>query len=101
VTWKAELPQGFGATSSLFIPAATILCAFAMVGRIRYPHFVNRYLRGRKSLGAVATATVVVAVSVWWFHEALAAAMTGYALSGPLGAAFRRRTDAVAGTDGA
>jgi CDP-diacylglycerol--serine O-phosphatidyltransferase len=101
VTWKAELPQGFGATSSLFIPAATILCAFAMVGRIRYPHFVNRYLRGRKSLGAVATATVVVAVSVWWFHEALAAAMTGYALSGPLGAAFRRRADAVAGTDGA
>lgn len=98
VTWKDELPPGFGATGSLFIPAATLLCAFAMVSRVRYPHFVNRYLRGRKSLPAVAAATVVVALSVWWFHEALAIAMTGYALSGPVGAAFRRR-DAHGGPD--
>ena len=98
VTWKAELPGGFAQASSLLIPAATLLCAFAMVSRVRYPHFVNRYLRGRKSLGAVAAATMVVALAVWWFHEALAIAMTGYALSGPLGAALRRHP-AEAGAD--
>ena len=96
VTWRAELPAGFGATSSLLIPVATLLCAFAMVSKVRYPHFVNRYLRGRKSLGAVAGATVVVAMSVWWFHEALALAMTGYALSGPAMGLFRAKSAAPA-----
>ena len=96
VTWKAELPAGFGATSSLLIPVATLLCAFAMVSKVRYPHFVNRYLRGRKSLAAVAGAIVVVAMSVWWFHEALALAMTGYALSGPAMGPFRAKPEDAA-----
>jgi CDP-diacylglycerol--serine O-phosphatidyltransferase len=96
VTWKDQLPTGFGAASSLLIPAATLLCAFAMVSRVRYPHFVNRYLKGRKSLPAVATACAVVALSVWWFHEALAIALTGYALSGPMSALFRRQAPKVA-----
>jgi CDP-diacylglycerol--serine O-phosphatidyltransferase len=90
VTWKDELPAGFGATSSLIIPAATLACAFAMVSRVRYPHFVNRYLKGRKSIPTVAAAMMVVAIAVWWFHESLAIAMTGYALSGPISALFRR-----------
>jgi CDP-diacylglycerol--serine O-phosphatidyltransferase len=90
VTWKAELPVGFGATSSLIIPAATLACAFAMVSRVRYPHFVNRYLKGRKSIPTVAAAMMVVAIAVWWFHESLAIAMTGYALSGPISSLFRR-----------
>ena len=95
VTWKAELPAGFGSTSSLFIPAATLLCAFAMVSPMRYPHFVNRYLKGRKSLPAMAAMLVVVAIGVWWFHEALAIGMTGYALSGPIGSLFQRRPPAA------
>ena len=37
---------------------------------------------------------MVVAVAVWWFHEALALALTGYALSGPVGALLRRRPEA-------
>jgi len=95
VTWKDELPAGFGRASALLIPLATMLCAFAMVSRVRYPHFVNRYLKGRKSVSAVALALMVVAVAVWWFHEALALALTGYALSGPVGALLRRRPEAA------
>lgn len=94
VTWRDELPAGFGRASALLIPLATMLCAFAMVSRVRYPHFVNRYLKGRKSVPAVALALMVVAVAVWWFHEALALALTGYALSGPVGALLRRRPEA-------
>ena len=94
VTWKDELPAGFGRASALLIPLATMLCAFAMVSRVRYPHFVNRYLKGRKSVPTVAFALMVVAVAVWWFHEALALALTGYALSGPVGALLRRRPEA-------
>ena len=97
VTWKDALPAGFGATSSLIIPATTLLCALAMVGKVRYPHFVNRYLKGRKPLAGVAAAVAVVLLSVWWFHEALALALTGYALSGPVGMLARRRPAAEAG----
>ena len=97
VTWRDELPPGFGRASALLIPLATLLCAFAMVSRVRYPHFVNRYLRGRKSVPAVAITLMVLATSVWWFHEALALALTGYALSGPVGMLARRRPAAEAG----
>lgn len=91
VTWRDDLPAGFAATSAMVIPAATLLCAFAMVSRLRYPHFVNRVLKGRRSMATVAAMVVAVAGSVWWFHEALAIALSAYALSGPLLAAFRRR----------
>jgi hypothetical protein len=40
---------------------------------------------------AVAFALMVVAIAVWWFHESLAVALTGYALSGPVGALLGRR----------
>jgi CDP-diacylglycerol--serine O-phosphatidyltransferase len=90
VTWKEDLPAGFGPASALAIPAATLLCAFAMVSRVRYPHFVNRYLKGRKSVPAVAIGLMIVATAVWWFHEALAIAMTAYALSGPVTSLARR-----------
>jgi phosphatidylserine synthase len=100
VTWKDELPAGFGSASALVIPAATLLCAFAMVSRVRYPHFVNRYLKGRKSVPAVAIGLMIVATAVWWFHEALAIAMTAYALSGPATALVRRPAPAGAPSAG-
>lgn len=91
VVWRDDLPTGFAATSAMAIPAVTLLCAFAMVSRLRYPHFVNRYLKGRKSLPAVAAIVVAVAVGVWWFHEALALALVGYSLSGPAILLMRKR----------
>jgi hypothetical protein len=78
----------------------TLLCAFAMVSRVRYPHFVNRYLKGRKSVPAVAIGLMIVATAVWWFHEALAIAMTAYALSGPATALVRRPAPAGAPSAG-
>jgi hypothetical protein len=51
---------------------------------------VNRYLKGRKSVPAVAIGLMIVATAVWWFHEALAIAMTAYALSGPVTSLARR-----------
>ena len=45
----------------------------------------------------VAITLMVLATSVWWFHEALALALTGYALSGPVGMLARRRPAPEAG----
>ena len=35
------------------VPAMTLLSGLLMVSAIRYPHIVNRYLRGKRSLGRV------------------------------------------------
>lgn len=76
-------PASFGPTAALAIPAVTLLCAFAMVSRLRYPHFVNRYLKGRKSFVKVVGLVVMLAMGAWWFHQVLAVALVCYALSGP------------------
>lgn len=78
-----EEPVSFAPIAALAIPAVTLLCAFAMVSRLRYPHFVNRYLKGRKSFAFIAGLVMVLAAGAWWFHELLAAGLVAYALSGP------------------
>lgn len=87
----APEPESFAPIGALAIPAVTLLCALAMVSRIRYPHFVNRYLKGRKSFAFIAGLVMVLAAGAWWFHEILAAAMVLYALSGPVSSLFRPR----------
>ncbi|MFO0782665.1 MAG: CDP-alcohol phosphatidyltransferase family protein [Phycisphaerales bacterium] len=87
-------PASFAPISALAIPAVTLLCALAMVSRMRYPHFVNRYLKGRKSFGSVAFLVVVLAAGAWWFHYVLAGALVIYALSGPFVSLFQPRTAA-------
>ena len=91
-----EEPESFAPIGALAIPAVTLLCAFAMVSRVRYPHFVNRYLKGRKSFAFIAGLVMVMAASAWWFHEVLAAALVAYALSGPAMALFGSRRHAGA-----
>ncbi len=76
-------PESFAPIAALAIPAVTLLCALAMVSRMRYPHFVNRYLKGRKSFGRVAALVMVLAAGAWWFHQMLAVALVCYAMSGP------------------
>lgn len=77
-------PASFGPTAALVLPAVTLLCAFAMVSKLRYPHFVNRYLKGRKSFVKIVFLVSVLAMGAWWFHEVLAVSLVAYALSGPV-----------------
>lgn len=78
-----EEPESFAPIGALAIPAVTLLCAFAMVSHMRYPHFVNRYLKGRKSFAFIAGLVMVMAAGAWWFHWVLALGLVAYALSGP------------------
>lgn len=89
--WAQDAPAGFDRISSLFIPLVTILCAIAMVSRMRYAHLVNRYLRGRRSFLYVVFLAVLLVAAIFWLHAVMAAGFVVYALSGPWSAIFRRR----------
>jgi phosphatidylserine synthase len=84
-----EVDPGLARWSSLGIPAVMLLCAIAMVSRIRYVHFANQFLRGTKSYPAMVRLLVVLLLAIWWPQEVLAVAFTAYVFSGPVLAAYR------------
>ena len=87
---------------SIVLPLVTMIVALLMVSRIRYPHLVNQYIRGKKPFNYLVKLVVVV-VAMWLEPFAAVAALTlGYTLWGPLRAAWRhfRPMSVAEGTKG-
>ncbi|MBE0537207.1 MAG: CDP-alcohol phosphatidyltransferase family protein [Phycisphaerae bacterium] len=65
------------------LPFVAIGLAILMIGRIRYPHLVNLYLRGRKPMTHLFWAVVIGGVIVLFtLQTALVIAFCGFALTG-------------------
>lgn len=77
-------------TVSIVLPLVTAIVALLMVSRIRYPHLVNQYIRGKKPFNYLVKIVIVV-VAMWLDPFLSVAAMTlFYTLWGPLRAGWRR-----------
>ncbi|MEM7576459.1 MAG: phosphatidylcholine/phosphatidylserine synthase [Planctomycetota bacterium] len=87
-----SLPTREGAAfgAALVLIAATLLCALAMVSRLKYVHILNRYVRGRAPFGVVALAVVVGLLLLVWPQVTAAAGFLAYAVSAPAGEISRR-----------
>lgn len=84
---------GFSLLSNVclhLLPVLVLALGLLMVSNIRYPHFVNRYLRGRKSLARLVIALALVLLLVVAHQYVIAVAMLIYAFSGPLSWAWTR-----------
>lgn len=82
-----------------FLPFVVLATGLLMVSNIRYPHVVNKYLRGRKSIGRVIFVVVLVLLIVVAHRYMLAIGCLLYALLGPISWAmsrFRAKTAAPA-----
>lgn len=88
--YGGEFPPRIEATSSLVIPAITLLCALAMVTTIRYPHIINRGLRGRKPFPVLVQIVIPIIMAIWWLQVALAICFTTYTVYGPIAALMRK-----------
>ena len=66
-----------------------LLVALAMVSQFRYVHVMNRYIRGQAPFGTLVKAVVCGLLLVVMPQWSLAAGFTAYAISSPLGAAWR------------
>jgi CDP-diacylglycerol--serine O-phosphatidyltransferase len=60
-----------------------LLAALAMVSKLPYTHFMNRYLRGRANVSTIALYVIVALLLLIYPQWTLAIAFTGYALSAP------------------
>ena len=67
-----------------FVEALTIVLAtgLLMVSNIRYPHLVNRYLRGKRPLARLVVVVILLLLLVVWHQYTLGIGMVTYAFYG-------------------
>ncbi|MDY7110357.1 MAG: CDP-alcohol phosphatidyltransferase family protein [Planctomycetota bacterium] len=82
--YPEDVSLAFTRWTAFGIPLVTLLCAVAMVSSLPYVHFINRYVRGRRSFAYTARLVIPLFLAIWWFQETLAVAFTIYAVSSPL-----------------
>jgi CDP-diacylglycerol--serine O-phosphatidyltransferase len=81
------------------LPLVVLATGLLMVSDIRYPHIVNRYLRGRRSLARLLFVLILLLLLVVWHQYTLGIGMLAYAFYGPAlwgYARFRRANPAAA-----
>jgi CDP-diacylglycerol--serine O-phosphatidyltransferase len=72
------------------LPGLVLASGLLMVSNIRYPHLVNRYLRGKRSIGRLVLVLVLLLLLVVWHQYTLGIAMLIYAAWGPALWAYAR-----------
>lgn len=94
----AEWQQAVASGLVYVLPAVVLACGLLMVSNIRYPHFVNRYLRGRKSLWRIVGVLSLTLLLVVAHQVTIGVGTLVYVLLGLLGwawAVFRRKPPAA------
>jgi CDP-diacylglycerol--serine O-phosphatidyltransferase len=67
------------------LPPLVLATGLLMVSAVRYPHVINRYLRGKRPVGRLVTVLVIALLFVVAHQVTLAVGAIGYALYGPAG----------------
>lgn len=71
-------------TIVITLPFITIGIAVLMISRLKYPHLLNRYLKGRKPFAYLVWSIILILLIVFIFEIAAAALFCGLAASGPV-----------------
>ncbi|MBU1260471.1 MAG: phosphatidylcholine/phosphatidylserine synthase [Planctomycetes bacterium] len=88
-----DIVKNFGIGNTIFaqieyniiiavLPFVTLAIAVLMVSRIRYPHIINQYLRGRKPFAYLLWSIAIVVMIIYCFEIALAFVFCTFAASG-------------------
>jgi CDP-diacylglycerol--serine O-phosphatidyltransferase len=87
----ASAVEFLSSASVLLLPMLVLLAGLLMVSHIRYPHLVNRYLRGRRSMGRLIAVLVCVLLLIVAHEYAVAIGVTTYVILGLTSAVWRTR----------
>lgn len=79
--WKWWVAEGL----LYSLPVVVLGCGLLMVSSIRYPHLVNRYMRGKASIGKLVFVTAILLVLVVAHQVTMGVGTFVYAVSGPVG----------------
>ena len=74
----------------VLLPPITLASGLLMVSNFRYPHVVNKYLRGRRTIGRLIVALLGAVLVVTAHRYTIGIASIIYALSAPATAAYLR-----------
>jgi CDP-diacylglycerol---serine O-phosphatidyltransferase len=72
------------------LPAVTLASGLLMVSHFRYPHLVNKYLRGKRTIGRLVVALLLVLLLVTEHRYTIGVAAVCYAFSAPVWYAWLR-----------
>jgi CDP-diacylglycerol--serine O-phosphatidyltransferase len=76
--------------SVILLPVVVLGTGLLMVSNIRYPHLVNRYLRGRRSIARLVMVLVLALLLVVAHRYVIGIGTLAYAAVGPVSVAWRR-----------
>lgn len=76
-------PNWFIQTTRYAMIAIVLLTALAMVSKLPYTHFMNRYLRGKANVNTIALYVIVALLLLIYPQWTLAIGFTAYALTAP------------------
>lgn len=82
--WIRSLAEWATGATVLLVPALTLLLAWLMVSRIRYPHLVNKLLRGRRPYQHVVQLLLAIVVIFAVRELAVPLVLCGFAVGPPL-----------------
>jgi len=72
------------------LPAIVLMTGLLMISAIRYPHLVNKYLRGKRSMARLVLALSGLLLVVVAHRYVLALGTLAYSLSGPVSMSYLR-----------
>ena len=89
-TWK-EILKGLAHAVVYTLPALTLAAGLLMVSAFRFPHLVNKYLRGRRSIGRLIATLLFLLLLVTIHRYTIGVAAIAYAIGVPLWFLWLRR----------
>jgi CDP-diacylglycerol--serine O-phosphatidyltransferase len=87
--WLASLVGDLSTACILLLPVIVLGTGLLMISHVRYPHLVNRYLRGRRSIGRLIVVLMGLLLLITEHEYVMAVGMLTYVLWGALSAASR------------
>jgi CDP-diacylglycerol--serine O-phosphatidyltransferase len=85
---RAEIMDKLAMACVWLLPAIVLFTGLLMVSAIRYPHLVNKYLRGKRSMARLLITLSFLLLVVVAHRYVLALGTLAYALSAPLMTAY-------------
>src|SRR5450432_96090 len=80
----------FANACAILLPFVVLFTGLLMVSNLRYPHLVNKYLRGRRSIGRLILAVMLALLIVVAHRYVICVATLMYAAMGPVNWAMLR-----------
>ena len=81
---SSAVTQDIGTFWADFMPVLVLCTGLLMISHLRYPHLVNRYLRGKRSIGRLIVVLAIILLLIVAHQYTAAIGSLGFAAWGPV-----------------